>query len=152
MTAGIDDLPEPTPTDHTDQLTIIDVGRNPADLASTGGWLSTAVTTAPAVVIVAPATVPGFRHLETALELLGLGATSALDRIALAVVGPRRRRWPRGVEHSGGPAVRRLLEANRVVEIPHDRTLTATGLDSRPLPAGVTAAATRLLTLTIPTT
>src|SRR3546814_14354477 len=57
------------------------------------------------------------------------------EQIAIAVRGPRRKKWPRGLEHAGGPAVRRALDADRCVEIPQDRELAVNRLDSRPVPA-----------------
>src|SRR3546814_4783574 len=49
------------------------------------------------------------------------------EQIAIAVRGPRRKKWPRGLEHAGGPAVRRALDADRCVEIPEDRELAVNG-------------------------
>src|SRR3546814_20411731 len=67
------------------------------------------------------------------------------EQIAIAVRGPRRKKWPRGLEHAGGPAVRRALDADRCVEIPEDRELAVNGLDSRPVPAPLISAARQLL-------
>ena len=67
------------------------------------------------------------------------------EQVALAVRGPRRKKWPRGLEHAGGPAVRRALVADRCVEIPEDRELEVNGLDSRPVPAPLISAARQLL-------
>lgn len=147
---SIDDVPLPTIAAHADQVTILDVGRGPASIAAGSGWLPAAVRVAPVLVVVTTATVPGLRRLDAALDLLEVGTSAARSRVVLAVVGPRRSKWPRGVEHAGGSALRRLGDADRVVEIPHDRSLAVTGPDSRPLPEGLTAAAARLLTLTQP--
>lgn len=144
---SVEDVPAPTPAAHGDQLTILDAG-DATHLATRAGWLPTAVRTAPFLVAVTAATVPAFRRLESVLALLDVDPV----RVAVAVVGPVGRKWPRGVEQSAGPAVRRLIEAARVVEIPHDRTLAVNGVDSRPLPQAVTAAAARLLTLSDPST
>jgi hypothetical protein len=138
-----DDLPSPTPAEHAEQLTILDAG-DATHLAGATGWLPAVVHAVRFVIVVTTATIPGFRRLEAALEMLGLDPT----RVAVAVVGPVRRKWPRGLEHSAGPAVRRLLNESRVVEVPHDRTLAVTGVDSRRLPGSVVAAAAALLTLT----
>lgn len=145
---SIEDAPSPTPAEHGDQLTILDAGGDATHLATATGWLPSAVRTATFLVAVTTATVPAFRRLESALELLDLDPT----RVAVAVVGPASRKWPRGVEHSAGPAVQRLLDTARVVQIPHDRALAVNGVDSRPLPRAVTAAAARLLTLSDPNT
>jgi hypothetical protein len=151
LLTSAEEVPAPTPSEHEDQLTILDIGWDAAHLATARGWLTAAVHAAPVVVVVAAATVPGFRRLETVLELLDVRTAPAVNRVALAVVGPRRKKWPRGVEHSGGLAVRHLLTTERVVEIPHDRALAVTGLDSRPIPEPVSAAAARLVRLTDPT-
>jgi hypothetical protein len=145
--ATVEEVPEPTPAEHDDQLTILDVGWDAGQLATSDGWPAAAVRAASVLVVVTTATVPGFRRLDAALELLDAGPPSTADRAALAVVGPRRKKWPRGVERSAGPTGRRLLDTGRLVEIPRDRALAAAGLDSRPLPAAVTAAAARLLSL-----
>lgn len=133
------DVPPPTETEHDDQLTILDVGWDLAQMFATTCWLGNATHSADALVVVAAASVPGMRRLEAALELLGG------DRAVVAVVGPRRKRWPKGVEHSAGPATRRALDSDGCVEIPEDRALTATGLDSRPVPDAVLTAARHLL-------
>jgi hypothetical protein len=148
LLTSAEEAPEPTSAEHRDQLTILDVGWDAAHLVTSTGWLTAAVHAAPVVVVVAAATVPVLRRLEAVLELLEVHSAPAVNRVALAVVGPRRKKWPRGVEHSGGPAVRHLLTTERVVEIPHDRGLAVTGLDSRPLPEPLIAAAARLLPLT----
>jgi hypothetical protein len=138
---NIDDVPTPTPTEseHERRLTVLDVGWDLAQVLATGCWLGDATRSADALVVVTTATVPGMRRLEAALELLGE------DRAVVAVVGLRRKKWPRGVEHSAGPATRRALAAERCVEIPKDRALAAAGLDSRPLPEPLLTAGRDLL-------
>jgi hypothetical protein len=135
----VDDVPTPTGTGHERQLTVLDVGWDLAQVLATGCWLGGATRSADALVVVTTATVPGMRRLEAALELLGD------ERVVVAVVGPRRRKWPKGVEHSAGPATRRALDAERCVEICEDRALAAAGLDSRPLPQPVLDAGRQLL-------
>jgi hypothetical protein len=135
----VDDVPTPTGTEHEWQLTVLDVGWDLAQLLATSCWLGDAIRSADALVVVTTATVPGMRRLEAALKLLGD------ERALVAVVGPRRRRWPKGVEHSAGPATRRALDAERCVEICEDRALAAAGLGSRPLPQPVLDAGRQLL-------
>jgi hypothetical protein len=135
----VDEVPAPVPAETVAQLTILDIGWNPSQVLGTGCWLNDSTQAADALVVVAPATVPGLRRLEAALELLGD------ERAVVALVGPRRKKWPKGVEHSAGPFTRRALEADRCVEIPEDRGLAVTGLDSRPIPAAVVDAARQLL-------
>ncbi len=145
--AGVDEVPSPTPAEHPAQLTVLDIGWEVGQLTTTDSWVSDAVAGADQVLLVSTATVPGMRRLEGALELLvnHTGADVA-DRTWVAVVGPRRKKWPRGVEGAGGPPARRALNSGRVVEIPEDRNLSIHGLDSRPVPAALLAAAGRVHT------
>jgi hypothetical protein len=138
--ARVEDVPLPVAADHESQLTIIDASWDGGQLVATDSWLRTAVRTADAIVVVATATVPSFRRLEATLDSL------RADRTTVAVVGPRRKRWPKGLEHSAGPAARRALTDDRVVEIPTDRRLASAGLDSAPIPGPLAAAARGLLT------
>jgi hypothetical protein len=135
----VDDVATPTESEHERQLTVLDVGWDLAQVLAASCWLGDATRFANSLVVVTTATVPGMRRLEAALELLGE------DRAVVAVVGPRRKKWPKGVEHSAGPATRRALAAERCVEIPKDRALAAAGLDSRPLPDAVLDAGRQLL-------
>ncbi|KAB2810993.1 hypothetical protein F9L07_03395 [Pimelobacter simplex] len=145
--AGVDEVPLPIAHRHgaenQTQLTILDVGWEAGQLLATDCWLAEAVRTADQVVLVTTATVPGMRRASVALELLANHWQP--EQIALAVRGPRRKKWPRGLEHAGGPAVRRALVADRCVEIPEDRELAVNGLDSRPVPATLISAARQLL-------
>ena len=135
----VDDVPTPIVTEAERQLTILDIGWDVTQLLATGCWLNDTTQAADALVVVSSATVPGLRRLEAALELLDNA------RAVVAVVGPRRKKWPKGVEPSAGPITRRALDTERCVEIPQDRALAITGLDSRPMPEPVVAAVRQLL-------
>ncbi|GGO85251.1 hypothetical protein GCM10011584_04740 [Nocardioides phosphati] len=141
--AGVDEVPLPIDAENETQLTILDVGWEAGQLLATDCWLAEAVRTADQVVLVTTATVPGMRRAGVAMDLLA--GHWQPEQIALAVRGPRRKKWPRGLEHAGGPAVRRALDADRCVEIPEDRELAVNGLDSRPVPAPLISAARQLL-------
>ena len=141
--AGVDEVPLPTDAEHETQLTILDVGWEAGQLLATDCWLAEAVRTADQVVLVTTATVPGMRRAGVVMDLLA--GHWQPEQITLAVRGPRRKKWPRGLEHAGGPAVRRALDADRCVEIPEDRELAVNGLDSRPVPAPLISAARQLL-------
>ena len=141
--AGVAEVPLPTETDYQHQLTILDVGWEAGQLLATDCWLAEAVRTADHVVLVTTATIPGMRRLAVAIDLLF--PQWQPEQLALAVRGPRRKKWPRGLEHAGGPGVHRALVADRCVEITEDRELAAKGLDSRPVPASLLAAARQLL-------
>ncbi len=143
--ARVDEVPAPTPfeagTEHTTQLTVLDVGWEVGQLTTTDSWVSDAVASADQVLLVSTATVPGMRRLEGALELLvNHAGAHVTDRTWVAVVGPRLKKWPRGVKHAGGPHTRRALNSGRLVEIPEDRGLSIHGLDSRPVPPALLAA------------
>lgn len=141
--AGVDEVPLPTDAEHDTQLTILDIGWEAGQLLAIDCWLAEAVRTADQVVLVTTATVPGMRRAGVVMDLLA--GHWQPEQITLAVRGPRRKKWPRGLEHAGGPAVRRALAADRCVEIPEDRELAVNGLDSRPVPAPLISAARQLL-------
>ncbi|MGK2874744.1 MAG: hypothetical protein ACSLEW_03765 [Nocardioides sp.] len=141
--AGVEEVPLPTEAQNETQLTILDIGWEAGQLLATDCWLAEAVRTADQIVLVTTATVPGMRRAGVAMDLLA--GYWQPEQIVLAVRGPRRKKWPRGLEHAGGPAVRRALDADRCVEIPEDRELAVNGLDSRPLPAPLNSAARQLL-------
>ena len=141
--AGVDEVPLPVDAENETQLTILDVGWEAGQLLATDCWLATAVRAADQVVLVTTATIPGMRRAGVAMDLLA--GHWQPEQIALAVRGPRRKKWPRGLEHAGGPAVRRALDADGCVEIPEDRELAVNGLDSRPVPAPLISAARQLL-------
>ncbi|MDN4175245.1 hypothetical protein QWY28_19930 [Nocardioides sp. SOB77] len=141
--AGVDEVPLPTDAENETQLTILDIGWEAGQLLATDCWLAEAVRAADQVVLVTTATVPGMRRAGVVMDLLA--GHWQPEQIALAVRGPRRKKWPRGLEHAGGPAVRRVLDADRCVEIPEDRDLAVNGLDSRPVPAPLISAARQLL-------
>lgn len=141
--AGVDEVPLPTEAQNETQLTILDIGWEAGQLLATDCWLAEAVRAADQIVLVTTATVPGMRRAGVAMDLLA--GYRQPEQIALAVRGPRRKKWPRGLEHAGGPAVRRALDADRCVEIPEDRELAVNGLDSRPVPAPLISAARQLL-------
>jgi len=141
--AGVDEVPLPTDAEHDTQLTILDIGWEAGQLLATDCWLAEAVRTADQVVLVTTATVPGMRRAGVVMDLLA--GHWQPEQITLAIRGPRRKKWPRGLEHAGGPAVRRALDADRGVEIPEDRDLAVNGLDSRPVPAPLISAARQLL-------
>ena len=141
--AGVDEVPLPTEAQNETQLTILDIGWETGQLLATDCWLAEAVRAADQIVLVTTATIPGMRRLGVAIDLLSTNWQP--EQIAVAVRGPRRRKWPRGLERAGGPGVRRALDADRCVVIPEDRDLAVNGLDSRPVPAPLISAARQLL-------
>jgi len=93
------------------------------------------------VVVVTRATIPGLLHLETTLSLLGQ------VRAVAAMLGSPCRRWSKAVRQSSGPMTKAVEDSGRLIAIPHDSRLAAVGLDSRPIPQQLLAAAHAILEL-----
>lgn len=125
-------LPDPS---DPGSVSVLDVGWDLGQVLTGDGWLTSAVTQADTVLLVTTSTVPALRRLEVAAELLGP------DRVVVAAHGPRVRRWPREVRAATGPRTRALLEADRWVPVPHERSLAVRGVDSTPLPQSLLAGA-----------
>ena len=138
---SIEDVPTPSVPDRIIGLTVLDVGWEIGQVLTTPAWLGEQVRSADLVVLVTTATVPGLLRLEGALELLAKTPTCA------AVIGPKRKKWPRPVGYSAGPLTRALEAAGRLVDVPRDRALAIAGLDAKPLPTPLLTAAAALLRL-----
>ena len=136
---GAGELPLPDDAAAGTTLSVLDVGWELGQLLALRGWLSATVNAAPQVVLVAAATVPGLRRLETALTLLDPA------RPVVAVRGPDLRRWPRELTAAMGPATRDQHRTGRWVAVPHDRRLALRGIDSTPLPPALVTAARDVL-------
>ena len=129
----------PVPASLATPLTIIDSSSELASLLDSPGWLGDLARTGPAVALVARATIPGLRRLETALQAVGEA------RAVAVTVGAKR--WPRPVEQSAGAAVRRLRDEGRVVHVSHEPALAIAGLTPDPLPPSIIRSARSVLTL-----
>ncbi|MCE0485481.1 hypothetical protein [Ornithinimicrobium sediminis] len=128
-------VPDPDPAEGL-SLNVLDPGWGLGAVAlSAGGWVRSTVMDARALILVTTATVPGLRRLERDLHDLG----PVQRRLAVAVHGPGRRRWPREVAYCVGPRTDALLE-EASVHVPHDPGLAVRGLDTCPLPYGVLGA------------
>jgi hypothetical protein len=138
---SIEAVPTPSVPDRIIGLTVLDVGWEIGQVLTTPAWLGEQVRSADLVVLVTTATVPGLLRLEGALELLAKTPTCA------AVIGPKRKKWPRPVGYSAGPLTRALEAAGRLVDVPRDRALAIAGLDAKPLPTPLLTAAAALLRL-----
>lgn len=145
-------VPQPTPAEPLNleeeelgrgSLTILDVGWEASQLLASESWLVDVITNAPEIVLTTRATVPGIRRLDGVLTLLA--GAGGVEGIHVAVLGPRRKKWPRGLDGAGGTLTRQLLKTERVVVVPEIAALATAGLDSRPLPSPVIDAASRLL-------
>ena len=139
--ANLQEVPTPSAPDRIIALTVLDVGWEIGQVLATPAWLGEQVLSADMLVLVAVATVPGLRRLESALDLL------AGTNICAAVIGPKPKKWPRPVGHSAGPLTRGLQAAGRLVNVSEDRALAIAGLDATPLPTPVLDAAATLLRL-----
>ena len=138
-----DEVPTPRARDSAAALTVLDVGWEAGQVLAGSSWIADQLRRAPDVVVVTTATVPGLRRLECALSLLNRPAA-----VVVAVLGPRRKKWPRQVQHCAGALTKDLDAAGRLVVVPADPGLHVRGLDSTELPAGLLSAAGHLLGLT----
>jgi hypothetical protein len=131
--AGVEDVvaPRPAAQNAADAVTVVDAAWPAWALLRSAGWVTNLLHTA-RVVVVCRATVPGVRQLEQLLAAL------PGPEPALAAVGPGK--WPGSVMASCGPLVRAARDARRVVPLPVDRALEATGLTSAPLPKQLASA------------
>ncbi len=162
LLVGVEEVPVPAGVDGRFDLTVVDVGWDPATALGTRSWIADLLRDGAPVVAVAAPTIPGLRRLEGTLALL------PACRVVAAVRGPcpglglspgrglrvgrglRRGRWLKGVEHTAGPLTRDLIRRGGLVEVPHDAGLAVRGLTSAPLPAAVLAAGAHLYRLTQP--
>jgi hypothetical protein len=116
------------------EVTVVDSGWGTTSVLSGGSWLARVAESA-AVVLVARATIPGFRQLEQAMALC--------YRDPLVVVhGPSRR--DRSVHATAGPLLLAAEAAGQVVSVPSSRHLAAAGITSARLPQGVQEAGRQL--------
>lgn len=139
----VQDVPPPSVPDADLALTVLDLGWEVSQVLTSASWVREHVVNADTVILVTTATVPGLRRLEGALDQLSVVGT----RACVAVVGPRRRKWPSAVEHSAGRLTRDLIDDARLVTVAQDRSLAVNGLDAASLPTPLLAAATDLLRL-----
>ena len=108
-------------------VTIVDAWWDLRQVLAGGGWLADLVRGCPRVVLVARATVPGMRHLESDLALM------EAER-CWAVATGLAARWPRAVEHSLGVRTSGLRQAGRLIGLPEARSLSLSGITTEPLP------------------
>lgn len=139
---GPGDVPLPPAAPAQSGLSILDVGWELGQVLGMPSWLGDQLLHAPSVVAVTTATVPGLRRLEGVLALL------ETTHVVAAVVGPRRKKWPHGVEACMGRLTSDLNDAQGLVEVPSDKTLAAHGVEPTPLPSALLSAADHLLRLT----
>ncbi len=128
----------PTPPDESPghvEVTVVDTAWGVSDTLAGDCWLAQEGSSA-AVVLVARATIPALRQLEQALDTSG-GAP------VVALIGPTRR--DRSVHATAGPLLKAADSAGRVVRVPSDRHLSATGISCAPLPKTVAGAGRQIV-------
>lgn len=133
------EVPPPVETDRRIDRTVVAVGWDPTHLLGVSCWLTELVRSAPCVVLVTAATLPGLRRLENTISLLGESVCVA------AVVGRPVKRWPRTLAGGIGGTTRRLIEVGRLVSVPASPALRVTGITPAPLPQPLLAAANDIL-------
>ena len=135
----------PIPPESEVDISVVDFGWAAEAVLATDCWLREVLVGGDPLLLVATATVPGLRRLETTLATLA--DHRDVSSAVVAVLGPRLARWPGAVRHSTGPRTNALEEAGRLVAIPCDRRLAVTGPATAPLPSAVVAAAAAALSL-----
>lgn len=142
------------PAGQDGTVTVVDTGWPIPDLlerlnADPAGWswLSALVRSAP-LVLTARATVPGFRHVESAVEALSAVRGPGGGRVVLALLGPRT--IPRTLTAAAGPAVQAAHRDQLIVTVPERPALTRAGLTPAPLPRQLQPAGDQLWALTLP--
>ncbi|MEA5055308.1 hypothetical protein [Raineyella sp.] len=138
-----DGVPRLSVTDRISGLTVLDVGWDAREVLASDCWLAAALTGAATVVVAATATVAGLRRLETTL-----GELDRPDASRVVLLGPPRRRWPRGLAATLGPLTRAAERCGWVLSVPLVASLRVGGVDSRPLPADLLTAAEVVLAST----
>jgi len=141
------------PAGQDGTVTVVDTGWPITDLlerlaADPAGrsWLSALARSAP-LVLTARATIPGFRHVEAAVEALS-AVRGPGGRVVLALLGPRT--LPRTLTAAAGPAVQAAQRDQLLVTVPERPALTWAGLTPAPLPRQLQPAGDLLWALTVP--
>lgn len=132
-------VPLPDPPVGQIGMSVLDVGWELSQVMATPTWVRETVTEAPHLIASTTATIPGFRRLEIALDVL-----APADPV-VAVLGAPLRRWPRHLQRSLGPKATQARDAARLHAIPLDRSLAQRGLTGEPIPTAVFRAAEALL-------
>lgn len=129
----------PLPIQSELPLSVVDIGWELGQVLGGSSWLAEHLLSTSTVIVVAPATVPGLRRLEGAAALL------PHTRVIAAVLGPKRRRWPREVTGALGRLTAAIDAGGDLLEVPHETALAVRGMDSTPLPAPLISWAAHLL-------
>ncbi len=151
LMTGLRDVPVPAPAQSGVALTVLDVGWEVSTAVAAQTWVTPLLTEPSSPrVLVATATVPGMRRLETALSQIDLPPAASMSTEllpVLAVLGPPARRWSRQLSAAIGPLTAARREQGRLVTLPTDQHLSVLGLTPAPLPRRVLAAADQIYRL-----
>lgn len=136
--AAPDLIPSPLPG-ITGGVSVVDGWWDLRQVLAGHGWICELARSCSRVVLVARASVPGMRQLESHIALLGA------DRCWAVATGSTLQRLPRAVHHSMGPLTRQLHQAGRLYCLPYNRELALSGITTEPLPKAYSQVAARLL-------
>ncbi len=135
--ASPDDLP--LPPEGAAGVTVIDCWWEVRQSLHAAGWLGELLRDCPRVVLVTPASIPGFRRVEICVGLLGS------PRCWVAVTGAPKRRTEAPLDRWVGPLTEQVRDDGRLVRFPFVPQLAVSGITSEPLPKSLHVAAADLL-------
>lgn len=134
---GPHEVPLPEPTDR--KWSVLDVGWNLPTLVHGDSWLTSALASAPLILVTA-ATVPGLRAMDHALQLAGRS-----EATWCVITGLRPKKWPKPLQLATTPTIKAVIDDGRLVTTPHSSTLSVAGLTPDPLPPQLVAACQPML-------
>ena len=132
-----DDLP--LPPDGEAGVTVVDCWWEVRQSLHAAGWLGDLLRSCGRVVLVTPASIPGFRRVEICLGMLGP------PRCWVTVTGAPKRRSEAPLDRWVGPLTEQVREDGRLVRFPFVPQLAVSGITSEPLPKSLQVAASELL-------
>ena len=132
-----DDVPLPPAGEAG--VTVVDCWWEVRQSLHAAGWLGDLLRSCGRVVLVTPASIPGFRRVEICLGMLGP------PRCWVTVTGAPKRRSEAPLDRWVGPLTEQLRDDGRLVRFPFIPQLAVSGITSGPLPKPVQVAASELL-------
>ncbi|MFT4218097.1 MAG: hypothetical protein QM619_13075 [Micropruina sp.] len=128
----------PPPVGETG-VTVVDCWWEVRQSLHAAGWLGDLLRVCPRVVLVTPASIPGFRRVEICLGLVGPA------RCWVAVTSASKRRRDASLGRWAGPLTAQVRDQGRLVWFPFVPQLAVSGITSEPLPKALHGAAADLL-------
>lgn len=129
----------PLPPEGEAGVTVVDCWWEVRQSLHAAGWLGELLRGCSRVVLVTPASIPGFRRVEICLGMLGP------TRCWVAVAGAPKRRTEAPLERWVGPLTEQVRDDGRLVRFPFVPQLAVSGITSEPLPKSLQLAAADLL-------